>query len=290
MPNIRSKVNEVIRTLPAELARRTTESLPLEVFVVPADVDLRQVLGGSMCILAGPAGAGLVAKVRAAARGGRWSEVSDAIAEHVRAITGKRRPVADDVPAALSRVETFVDVHYGGAGLASALPLLGSGSEARILVPFAGGQVDKTKFSARGHIAKGRATAAATVVLVHPPAKSDFEIRVSEFLPPQLRGGASGTPMAASELAVAAAIIAVIVVGVAAALYFLNEVDKGLAEYAEEGEAAAGKEPQDPEPDEPEEPTTPDSRRSRIGELPVDASVAALLAMREELLRNGLLT
>jgi hypothetical protein len=223
-------IGEVSVALPLELARRHRSDRTADVFHVQTRGDAPGLPGGSICIVSGLARSGLVRDVRAAAESGDAAAVAKVLEANEREL--RRRAHGDakhrrhaTVTEAIAAIPAITQVSYRGKLVAEGMPAFEEFPAVRVLVPYAGGELDPEAFAAHTYrLGKHRGVEVETVVIVRDPELSALEKKVLERLPREVNQLALGRGDLVANLGLAAAALVFVAVVVGGVL---------LAEYAQ---------------------------------------------------------
>jgi hypothetical protein len=226
-----SRFGEALVALPVELASRRRHDHPVEVHYVKSAHDAPGLPGGSICVVSGAAESPLVREVHAAARGGDASTVAKILRAHEEQLrrhavdarevrSEKLRPTGE----ALAAIPAITEVSYRGKPVAEGMVVHPELQAMRVLVPYAGGRLERDSFVASTYVHGKQAPNVHTIVIVREPELSPIEQKVLDRLPKEINQVVIGDPGSVENWGLAAAGLVFVVVVVAGVL---------LAEYAQ---------------------------------------------------------
>jgi hypothetical protein len=217
-------MGEALVALPSELAGRQRHDREPEVFHVRARGSAPGLPGGSICVVSGEAKSRLVHDVRAAAAKHDAAGVAKLLEAHEDHLLRRGRQVGRSVkrpPAAdaIRTIPAITRVAYRGKPVAEGLIVHPDLDAMRVIVPYAGGELDAKQFVASTYVPWGhKLPELETLVVVREPELSPLERKVLEKLPRELGQLAVGGGDNVANWGLAAAGLVFIVVVVAGVL------------------------------------------------------------------------
>lgn len=269
----------------AELARRRLQVSSPEVYEVSGEGG-PLIPPGTLLLATGAADDEFFADLATAARAGDVVGVSDVISRIRQATAEAERPGSGRVASeVLEDIETFGQVSYAGELIAHAQMISSSIRVSLALLPFNGGTLPASSFSA-SHFHNTEDARAETLVLVRQPVSTDLEARVSREFAAVSADELLGPMRPEANWLVATAFVLVVGAGVAGAYYLAHRAQEAVhADHAANEEAAGGL------------PVTLPSERAdlldtlapleaSVGDIDTHAPLEALISLRAELLKS----
>jgi hypothetical protein len=171
--------------LPAELARRERHDHAPEVLFLDCEGRAPGLPNGGILVVSGHERSELVLRAQTAARTGDQAAI--------RRILKAPSAAQPDLAGALGAMHPIVQVSYHGMPIAEGMVLPEPLGAIRVVLPFAGGALDRDGFTASAYVAAGAAAPAlATLVILREPKLSDFERRALDRVPGQMSRMAIG--------------------------------------------------------------------------------------------------
>jgi hypothetical protein len=211
----RDRFGEALIALPAELAVRERREGTAEVRFVEGDGDAPGLPGGTICIVSGEPGDGLLGEVREAAERGDAAAVSKVLERYRGRLkeAGERIAYEGSVARAIAALPAITEVRYRGKPIAEGMIVHPEVRSMHVLVPYAGGGLDPGEFVASTYVQRGEAPEVETVVVVREPELTPLEQKVLERLPVEVNqlavgasSGIAGVSLSSAGLALAAGV------------------------------------------------------------------------------------